>query len=169
MQEVKQQLQLLSGYGVEFVIVGGVAAALHGCSIPTYDLDVCYARSTANLDRLAQAMIAVHATLRAAPSGLPFTPDTDTLRRGLNFTFDTDIGPVDLLGEVLGVGGFVEARENAVSYELFGHAYLVLALDKLISAKRAAGRKKDLNILPELEAIQEHLRAESAGNEKDDA
>ena len=59
MEEVKQQLELLSRHGVECVIVGGVAAALHGSSIPTYDLDVCYARDTANLHRLAEALTAV--------------------------------------------------------------------------------------------------------------
>ena len=122
MEEIKQQLQLLSGYGVEFVIVGGVAAALHGSSVPTYDLDVCYARSNDNLERLAQEMIAVHATLRGAPSGLPFTPGAQTLRSGLNFALDTDVGPLDLRGDVL----------------------------------------------PELEAIQEHLRIETAENENDD-
>ena len=157
MEEVKQQLELLSRYSVECVIVGGVAAALHGSSIPTYDLDVCYARDLANLDRLAKALTAVHATLRGAPKGLPFILDADTLRNGLNFTFDTDIGPLDVLGEIAGVGGFNEAREGAVTYELFGRTYRVLALNKLIGAKRAAGRKKDLAMIPELEAIQEHL------------
>ena len=112
MEEVKQQLELLSRYGVECVIVGGVAAALHGSSIPTYDLDVCYARDAANLHRLAEALTAVHATLRGAPKNLPFILDADTLRNGLNFTFDTDIGPLDVLGEIAGVGGFADARDG---------------------------------------------------------
>ncbi|MBI4472897.1 MAG: hypothetical protein HY646_09530 [Acidobacteria bacterium] len=106
MQEIRQQLELLSSYGVECVIVGGVAAALHGSSLPTYDLDVCYARDSGNLDRLARALIAVHAVLRGAPAGLPFVLDAETLKKGVNFTFDTDIGPLDILGEVPGVGHF---------------------------------------------------------------
>jgi hypothetical protein len=160
MEEISQQLELLARYRVECVIVGGVAAALYGSSIPTYDVDVCYARDKDNLDRLAQALIAVHASLRGAPTGLPFMLDAETLRRGLNFTFDTDLGPLDLLGEVSGVGGFAEAREGASIYELFGHPYPVLAIDKLIAAKRAAGRKKDLDIIPELEAIRELMEKE---------
>ena len=60
MEEIKQQLELLSRHGVECVIVGGVAAALHGSSISTYDLDVCYARDTANLHRLAAALDLQH-------------------------------------------------------------------------------------------------------------
>ena len=71
MEEVKQQLELLSRYSVECVIVGGVAAALHGSSIPTYDLDVCYARDLANLDRLAKALTAVRATLRGKTKRSP--------------------------------------------------------------------------------------------------
>lgn len=167
MEGIRDQLELLSRYAVDCVIVGGVAAALHGSSVPTYDLDICYARDTANLHRLAEALNAVHAALRGAPPNLPFILDAKTLRNGLNFTFDTDIGPLDVLGEVSGVGGFAEAREGAVVYELFGNPYPVLALDKLISAKRAAGRKKDLDMIPELEAIREHLEMESEENDDD--
>jgi hypothetical protein len=155
MLEIRHQLELLSSYSVDYVIVGGVAAALHGSSIPTYDLDVCYSRESDNLDRLAQALISVHARLRGAPPGLPFVPEAETLRKGLNFTFETDIGSLDLLGEVLGVGGFEESRQDAVIYELFGKPHHVLAIDKLIAAKKAAGRIKDLNMIPELEAIRE--------------
>lgn len=158
MQETRQQLELLTNHEVDYVIVGGVAAALHGSSIPTYDLDVCYSRKPENLERLARALTSVHATLRDAPPGLPFTPDFETLRRGLNFTLDTDLGPLDLLGEVLGVGGFEETRQDAVMCELFGHPHAVLAIEKLIAAKKAAGRAKDLNMLPELEAIRENAK-----------
>ncbi len=70
---------------------------------------------------------------------------------------DTDIGPLGLLGEVLGVG-FDEALQDAVVCELFGHRHAVLAIDKLIAAKRAARRAKDLNMLPELEAIRESAK-----------
>ena len=155
MQGTRQQLELLSNHRVDYVIVGGVAAALHGSSVPTFDLDVCYSRKPQNLERLASALLSVHAQLRGAPTGLPFKPDVATLQRGLNFTFDTDLGPLDLLGEVAGVGGFAEASAGAVLHELFGRSHLVLNLDKLIAAKRAAGRPKDLNAIPELEAIRE--------------
>jgi hypothetical protein len=77
------------------------------------------------------------------------------LRRGLNFTFLTDIGALDLLGEVSGVGGYQEANENSEIREFFGNDFPVLSLPKLIAAKRAAGCAKDLNALPELEAIHE--------------
>ena len=86
---------------------------------------------------------------------MPFILDDETLRRGLNFTFQTDNGDVDLLGEMTGVGGYSEVSENADVMELFGFQFKVLSLPKLIAAKRAAGRTKDLLVIPELEAIYE--------------
>jgi hypothetical protein len=135
--------------------VGGVAAAIHGSLLLTNDLDVCYARDAANLKRLAEALQSVHARLRNAPQGIPFILDAETLKRGLNFTFTTDIGDLDLLGEVRGVGHYEEVLAGSVSVELFGYRFAVIDIGKLIAAKRAAGRPKDLIALPELEAIQE--------------
>lgn len=77
--------------------------------------------------------------MRGAPKELPFRLDDETLRRGLNFTFETDIGKIDILGEVQGVGGYEECREGASELELFGCACQVIPLKKLIAAKRARG------------------------------
>lgn len=152
---IKDPLKLLGEYEVECVIIGGVAASLHGSSILTRDLDVCYARSSDNLKRLAAALKSVNAKLRNAPPDIPFILDDETLRRGLNFTFATDVGSLDLLGEVRGVGLYEDMISDAVAYDLFGYSLPVIDLDKLIVAKRAAGRGKDLAVLPELEAIRD--------------
>ena len=77
------------------------------------------------------------------------------MRKGLNFTFVSDIGTLDLLGEVRGVGYYDDVLAGAVTYELFGYKFPVIDIGKLIIAKRAAGRPKDLIVIPELEAIQE--------------
>ena len=153
---IERPLRLLGEYGVDCVIVGGIAAAIHGSLMLTNDLDVCYARDPANLERLAQALQSVHARLRNAPEGLPFILDAETLKRGLNFTFTTDIGDLDLLGEVRGVGGYEEVLADSLTVDLFGYHFAVIDIGKLIVAKRAAGRPKDLIALPELEAIQEN-------------
>ena len=152
---IEAPLRLLGEYRVECVIVGGVAAAIHGSLLLTNDLDVCYARNPENLKQLADALQSVHARLRNTPEGLPFILDAETLKRGLNFTFATDIGDLDLLGEVRGVGHYDEVRADSVTVELFGYRFAVIDIGKLIVAKRAAGRPKDLIALPELEAIQE--------------
>jgi hypothetical protein len=152
---IEAPLRLLGEYRVDCVIVGGVAAAIHGSLLLTNDLDVCYARTPDNLQRLADALQSVHARLRNAPEGLPFILDGETLRRGLNFIFATDIGDVDLLGEVRGVGFYETVVADSLTVELFDYRFAVIDIGKLILAKRAAGRPKDLMALPELEAIQE--------------
>jgi hypothetical protein len=152
---IEAPLRLLGEYEVDCVIVGGVAAAIHGSSLLTNDLDVCYARAPANLERLAQALQSVHARLRNAPERLPFVLDHVTLKRGLNFTFTTDIGDLDLLGEVLGIGEYDDVLAGSLTFKLFGYRFAVIDIGKLIIAKRSAGRPKDLLALPELEAIQE--------------
>jgi hypothetical protein len=159
MAEIAQGLKLFADFKVDCVVVGGVAAGARGSSQVTFDVDVCYSRERPNLVRLAEALRSVNATLRGAPKDLPFILDEETLRKGLNFTFDTDIGKIDILGEVQGVGGYDQCLQHSSEVELFDHAYRVLSLEKLIAAKRAAGRSKDLSALPELEAILENRRA----------
>ena len=152
---IEKQSKLLGEFCVECVIVGGVAASLYGSAIPTTDIDVCYARDPQNLERLAAALKSVQARLRNAPEGLPFILDAETLRRGLNFNFTTDIGNLDLLDEVRGVGTFEDVVADSSLIELFGYQFKVIDISKLIDAKRAAGRPKDLIAIPELEAIRE--------------
>jgi len=81
--------------------------------------------------------------------------DERTLAQGMNFTFETDFGDIDLLGELSGIGQFSDVARDAVSIELYGLQVRVASLDALIRSKRAAGRPKDLNALPELEALKE--------------
>jgi hypothetical protein len=159
---IKAPLRLLGSYEVELVIIGGVAASVYGSSHLTNDLDVCCARNPANLEKLATALQSVHARLRGAPGNVPFILDAETLRKGLNFTFTTEIGTLDLLGEVRGVGLYDDVLAGSVIYELFGYRFPVIDIGKLIIAKRAAGRPKDLIAIPELEAIQERQKIDQA-------
>lgn len=168
MLDIERELKLLAEYKIDCVVIGGVAARAHGSSHETNDLDVCYARDSENLNKLAAALASVHATLRGAPGGIPFRLDGETLRRGLNFTFDTDIGPLDLLGEVLGVGFYQQCAEDSIRIEIFAETFSILSLDKLIVAKRIAGRPKDLAMLPELEAILEYEKVNKTYSENDD-
>jgi hypothetical protein len=163
MKAVKDQLEFLGRSRIECVIVGGVAAALHGSTIPTTDLDVCYARTTQNLENLATALQSVNARLRNAPLGLPFSLEVETIKHGLNFTFATDVGDLDFLGEVRGIGFYDDVVEGSFTTSLLGYQFKVIALAKLILAKRTAGRGKDLIAVAELEAI---LAREPTRNEQ---
>lgn len=96
-----------------------------------------------------------HPRLRDLPTDLPFVWDENTLRNGKNFTLLTDLGAIDLPAEVSGIGGYDEAKAKAMEVEAFGRRVWVLDLPSLIQAKKAAGRPKDLQILPELEGLLE--------------
>jgi hypothetical protein len=148
-------VRVLSGAGIDYIIVGGVAAGIHGALRTTLDLDVVYARSPENITRLVTALEPFHPYLRGAPAGLPFRLDAGTLERGLNFTLTTTLGDLDLLGEVTGGGQYDALQASAEIVELEGFQCLVVSLPKLIALKRAAGRGKDREALAELEALLE--------------
>ncbi len=148
-------LARLSGEGVEFVVIGGIAVIAHGHTRTTLDLDVCYARTPENLARIVRALEGTSPRLRGAPPELPFLFDTRTLKNGLNFTLTTSLGDVDLLGEVTGIGGYGDIALRADELELHGARVKLLSLDDLIRSKAAAGRAKDL---VDLEALR-RLRA----------
>jgi hypothetical protein len=147
-------LETLNRAGVRFVIVGGVAMVLRGSGRVTVDLDVCYARDRPNLEKLAAALAALHPRLRGAPPDLPFLWDAQTLASGLNFTLTTDLGDLDVLGEVTGLGTFNDVLQLAGTLDVAGTETLVLTLDGLERAKRAAGRAKDLLDLAEIGEIR---------------
>jgi predicted nucleotidyltransferase len=148
-------VRALSGAGVQYVIIGGVAANLHGSARTTVDLDIVYSRTPDNVARLVRALAPYAPYLRGAPAGLPFQFDEDTVARGLNFTLTTTIGEIDLLGEVVGGGTYerVQAASDAITLE--GFTCWVVNLPTLIALKRAAGRGKDREVLAELEALRE--------------
>ena len=155
MTDFRALLKTLVEHRVDFILVGGVAATVHGASRLTRDVDVVYSRSGDNLDRLVAALAPYRPYLRDAPAGLPFRWDRDTLQRGLNFTLATDLGAIDLLGEIVGGGGYEALLSHSVEIEVFDLTMRCLGLEKLIAVKRAAGRPRDLEAIAELEAIRE--------------
>ena len=149
-------VQELTDGGVEFVIIGGWAAALHGSSYVTLDLDICYSRARDNLNRVVAAISPFHPRPSDGTAGLPFVWD----EAASNLSLSTDLGKIDLLAEVSGVGTFDDARANAVMMPAFEREVWTLDLPALIASKRAAGRPKDLNLIPELESLLEATERE---------
>jgi predicted nucleotidyltransferase len=155
MTDFKALLRALLESGVEFILVGGVAATVHGSTRLTVDVDAVYRRTADNIDRLVLALTPYHPYLRGAPPGLPFRWDAATVKRGLNFTLTTDIGDVDLLGEITGGGTYDDLAGATVRIRIFGLECQCLTIDKLIAVKRAAGRPKDFEVIAELESIRD--------------
>lgn len=124
----------------------------------TKDLDVFFSRRADNLKRLARSLVPYHPRLRDLPPGLPFIFDEATLRNSAVLTLDTDLGPVNLLAEVAGLGSFDQVAADAIEVEAFGRTVRTLDLESLIKSKKAAGREKDLAAVPELESLRESNR-----------
>lgn len=152
---IETLVQALTDAEVEFIIIGGVSAIIHGSAYNTEDLDIFFSRHPANLGRLARALAPSHPRPVAFPAGLPFVWDEATLRNGTLFTLKTDLGRIDLLAEVSGIGAFQDVWQDSPVVELYGRRVRTLSLPSLIATKRAAGRVKDHLVLPELESLLE--------------
>jgi hypothetical protein len=112
-----------------------------------------YARNRANIQRLVRALQPHSPYLRDAPADLPFEFDVRTVEQGLNFTLTTQLGDLDLLGGIVGGGKYEDLEPHSQRITVFDVTCLCLDLDRLIDAKRAAGRPKDHEVIAELEAI----------------
>ena len=151
-------LRVLVAEGVEFIVVGGVAAFAHGAARLTLDLDIVYSRHLDNLARLERALRPLDPYLRGAPPGLPFRWERETIRRGLNFTLTTTAGPFDALGEIAGGGRYEDILPASHETDALGVRCRCLDLDKLIEVKRAAGRPKDIEAIAGRETNWEERR-----------
>lgn len=155
MTDFAKLLGVLHDARVECIVVGGLAATIHGSARLTQDVDISYARSDANLERIVRALEPLAPYLRGAPPGLPFEWSIATLRTGLNFTLTTSAGALDLLGEIPGGGRYEDLLPHTIVVDLFSYEVRCLDLPTLIRTKRAAGRPRDLDAIAELEALRE--------------
>ena len=158
-------LSLLAKHGVQSILIGGLAGIAHGAGRATLDVDVVYGRAADNLLRLVEALAPHQPYLRGAPPGLPFRWDVRTLQSGLNFPLMTDLGDLDILGEVAGGGRYEELLPHTEETVLFGVVCRVVTLECLIQLKRAAGRPKDFEALAELQLLLEERRKLESGPE----
>jgi len=147
-------LRGLTQQKVRFVVVGGVAAAAHGSSRVTNDLDICYdASDPANLVALASLLSSWDAYPREIEPGLPFILDDHTLFGAPVLTLTTNEGDIDVMDRIAGVGEYAAVRQHSERISALGVSFRVLDLPSLIKSKRAAGRPRDHDHLPELEAL----------------
>ena len=157
--DLQRLLQRLDDAGVEFVLVGGYAAILHGSSLLTRDVDVCAVLSPRTIERLRDAFREIHPVHRLSSPQLSFL---EVPGRGAaldNLYLNTDLGTLDLLSRITGVGDYARVARDAVEVELFGRRMRAIGLDDLIAAKEALGRDKDLIAAKELRAIREKLES----------
>jgi len=142
-------LRVLLRHGVDFLVVGGVAAQLEGAPILTLDLDVLYDKSAGNLQRLLAALRELKARYRD-PAGRHLEPDQEKLETLRMHLLLTELGALDVLG-VIGAGfTYRDLVDRTVSYDLAGTEVRVLELAAVIETKEQANREKDHAMLPVL-------------------
>jgi hypothetical protein len=153
-------LRVLESHQVRYVLIGGLAATLHGSPIRTGDADICPSQETGNLDRLAAALDEMGARIRSpdAPEGLPFSCDAAFLRKVQMLNLVTRYGELDISLEPSGTVGYSDLVQNAVKYDLAGLVVPVAALADIIRSKEAAGRAKDKAMLPTLRTLLREIR-----------
>ena len=153
-------LKRLVDHDVEFVVIGGMAAIAHGADVVTQDVDVCIPFTEANCSKLIDALRDIRPTFRMRPDKLRMYDDPARLAKLKNLYVLTDLGVIDFLGEVSGIGFYADAinRSETVTLSL-DLTCRMLDIDALIAAKRAAGRPKDIQAVHQLEVVRK-LRQE---------
>jgi predicted nucleotidyltransferase len=152
-------ISALVSAGVHFVVIGGVAATIHGSARFTNDIDLCYDTAPDNIAQLVRLLTGWHAYLRDVDPGLPFVLDARALRTTPVMTLTTDVGNIDLIDRVPGVGGYHDALAQSEPVTIGSTEFRALTLPALIAAKRTTGRAKDLEHLIELEALLARQRS----------
>src|SRR5580765_8149002 len=147
-------LKRLHDHGVRFVVIGGVAASLRGSALTTMDVDVCIALDDENLFRVHAAMQGINARFRMRPDRMPIWDDPTRLIGFRNINLVTDLGQIDLLGEVTGIGTYEQVVAGSSELDVGGFVVRVMELDTLLISKRAAGRPKDQVAIMHLEATK---------------
>lgn len=150
----------LNEHGVQYVVIGGVAATLHGSPLRTGDADICPARDPDNLRRLAAALVAIDARIRTedVAEGLAFACDERFLSRVDLLNLTTRFGDLDLSFVPAGTEGYADLVRGVVHYDLDGLMVPVAKLDDVIRSKEAADRAKDRAALPVLRELLRRVK-----------
>lgn len=153
----RRVLDVLTSHQVQFVVIGGTAAVLHGAAYVTEAIDVCPATDRENLDRLSNALDELDARIRVdgVPEGFEFSYNGESLGRASIWNLQTNAGMLDLAIAPAGVDGHRELSSHAEEFDVGGLRVMVASLDDIIRSTRAADRPKDHQALPMLEAMRD--------------
>lgn len=153
-------LRTLARHDVAYVLIGGLAASLHGSPHVTTDVDITPDRAGENLEQLAAALVELDARIRTEgePDGLPFDRSAKMLARSSILNLTTRFGDLDLTFEPAGTAGYEDLRRRAEEIRIHRTRVVVASLADVIRSKEAAGREKDRLTLPMLRRLLERLR-----------
>jgi hypothetical protein len=153
MHGYERLLKLLIENEVEFVLIGGFAAVVHGCTVLTQDIDICVRLDEKNMRRLLAALEGHDPRFRESRE--PIGESAKRLARMKNIYLLTDLGSLDILGTVSDIGDYDAVFARSIAFDLFGKECRVLDIESLIRSKQGMGRAKDREAIVQLKAIEE--------------
>ena len=138
-------IKVLSRHRVRFVLIGALAARLHGFPRLTADADITPADDKRNLERLAAALVELDAKVytESVPEGLAFDRSATALGRARMWNLVTTAGRLDIAFLPAGTRGYEDLAKGAEKFEAFGVHFLAASLEDIIRSKEATGRAKD--------------------------
>jgi len=153
-------IQSLHKHKVRFVLIGALAARLHGFPRVTADADITPARDRENLRRLAAALVELKARIYTdvVPEGLEFDCSPAMLERAEMWNLVTTAGRLDISFRPSGTTGFDDLHANAIRFEAFGVEFDAARLEDIIRSKEAADRPKDREDVLMLRAMLKRKR-----------
>lgn len=147
-------LKLLLKANVDFIIIGGFAGTIHGSNLVTKDLDICMLLNPTTIRKLRDIFMNLHPVHRMTPNRLSFLVHPEQIENVKNIYLESDLGTLDILSSVVGVGDFERLKSKATKIELFGQVCNVISIEDLIASKKSMNRDKDKIAVKELEYIQ---------------
>ena len=147
-------LKKMTQSGVDYVIIGGFACIAHGCTYVTQDVDICMDFNPDNLLRLQKALAGLHPVHRMTPKKPKLALTKENCKQFKNLYLDTDIGQLDSISFVEGIGDFQQVKKKSISIKVKKLHLQILNLDALIESKKTMNRQKDVQALIQLEAIK---------------
>ena len=158
MENLSVLLKRLLEHKINFILVGGYAAVLHGASQVTHDVDVCAIIDETELVKLKEALKDLDPKHRMNPNFQPTLEEYPRQNQKLdNYYLRTKAGVLDIIKKVDPIGSFEDLNKKAITVELFGFPCKVIALDDLIMAKKYMTRPKDKSVLLELLDVKKRL------------
>jgi predicted nucleotidyltransferase len=148
-------LMRLKDSGLEFVVIGGLCVVYHGVPVATFDLDICCPFGEENVRKIESAVKDLNPVHRLTANKLPLAETRSSFKDLKNIYLQTDLGKLDCLGEVSGLGSYEQVLQQSILHSMTFGEFRMLNLDALIAAKTAAGRQKDLDAVRLLQAVKE--------------
>lgn len=159
MENLTLLLKRLLEHRIDFVLIGGYAAVLHGASQVTHDVDICAVMTESELPKLKTALRNLEPRHRMNPNFQPTLDEYPAPGQKIdNYYLKTKAGVIDIINQVQGVGPFEVLKANATTVEIFGFPCQVISLDDLILAKQTMSRPKDKSVLEELLVVKKKLQ-----------